>query len=270
MAQTSTRPRKRPKAPREGPGCPIVPQRITHLGKYLDVCNSLPEQDGPFWFRGHADLKWRLTPSALRYGTQAKRDRALDLLADFQRFAEIKLTNPPPPDEKLKWVQLARHHGLPTRLLDWTQNAAIALYFACLDPKEQDGAVFVLNPIGLNREMALKKPRVFDAHRDRELILEYLNLTGHRGLRIRKTIAIHPTWNSERIMLQQGVFTLHGSPYFTLTSKQASSLVCVRIRKEYKAVLLHELERVGVSEMTIFPEPEHLCSYLRRNAELGD
>ena len=62
------------------------------------------------------------------------------------------------------------------------------------------------------------------ANLDREVIKPYLKLNASQQARGKKTIAIHPTWNSERITLQQGAFTLHGSASFELTSSQASSL----------------------------------------------
>ena len=69
-------------------------------------------------------------------------------------------------------------------------------------------------------------------------------------------------------MLQQGVFTLHGSMHFTLTNKQASSLIYLRIKSKFKIALLDELERIGVNEMAIFPEAEHMCRYLRWREKL--
>jgi len=82
------------------------------------------------------------------------------------------------------------------------------------------------------------------------------------------TIAINPTWNTERIAMQQGAFTLHGSRRFGLDRQQASSLLYVPIIKEHKEGLLGELQRVGIGEMFIFPEPEHVCSHLRQSAKL--
>jgi hypothetical protein len=212
-------------------------------------------------------MTWPLTPSALRHSTAAQRDKALSLLADFKRYAKIKLPDLPARDEELEWVQLARHYGLPTRLLDWTKNAAIALYFASLPARlpngsGADGAVIVLNPIDLNREADPKNARIFDAHSDVSRIRKYLELPGDRNPRGLKTIAINPVWNSDRIMLQQGVFTLHGSREFTLTPRQAPSLAYLRVPAMQKENLLHELERAGINEMSIFPEPEHMCHYL--------
>ncbi len=253
-----------------GPDCPCGNRSkpITNLGRYFDILSSFLKKDGTFWFRGNANLDWRLTPSALRYRKPFERNKALALLSDFKRFSEMKLRKIPATNEEFKWVQLAQHYGLPTRLLDWTKNAAIALYFACRLAKdengnEKDGAVFILNPIDLNREASPGNVRIFEPHRDSRLIKQYLKLDGKRTLRGLKTIAINPTWNSERIMLQQGVFTLHGSKYFTLTGNKAPSLVYLKIRKEDKQVLLEELERIGVNEMSIFPEAEHMCCYLK-------
>ena len=68
--------------------------------------------------------------------------------------------------------------------------------------------------------------------------------------------------------MQQGFFTLHGSRKFQLDSAQASSLVYVPILHDHKESLLSELERVGIGEMFIFPEAEHVCNHLRRAAKL--
>jgi hypothetical protein len=260
-----------------GPDCDCGNKNkpITHLGRYFDVLSSSLVKDGTFWFRGNADLELRLIPSALRFTSPSKRNAALDLLNDFKRFGELKLQKTPNADEEFKWLQLAQHYGLPTRLLDWTKNAAIALYFACQlakdkEGKEKDGAVFILNPIDLNKEAFPKAQRIFDPNQDVELIKEYLKLDGTKSQKGLKIIAVNPPWNSQRIMLQQGVFTLHGSRTFTLTNNQASSLVYLKIEKDYKRTLLDELERIGINEMSIFPEAEHMCRYLkwRENLEI--
>ena len=129
-------------------------------------------------------------------------------------------------------------------------------------------SVFILNPIDLNREVEPKKPRIFDPNVDEDIIEAYLMLDGKKDKQGLKTVAINPTWNSDRIMLQQGAFTLHGSKVFTLTNRQAPSLVHVRIRRKDKASLLAELERVGINEMSIFPEAEHMCRYLKWREKL--
>lgn len=242
--------------------CTLLKHRIEHLADYFTIVDSLTA-DEVFWFRGHAEVDWDLIPSALRYKVQSQRDKAVVLLDEFRRIAELKISRPPRPAARLEWVQLAQHYGLPTRLLDWTQSATIGLFFACLPPDDRDGVLFVLNPSGLNALGPAKVQRVLTMHEDEDLILQYLSLTGAaRGARGRAAVAINPVWNSERLILQRGGFTLHGSK-FALDRKQAPSLVGIPIVREKKARLRHQLHRIGVDRLTVFPELEHTCAFLR-------
>lgn len=253
--------------------CPIDGPRfqdnvITSLSDFFAVFHSLLEPKKVFWFRGHSRVDYTLAPSALRYKRADSRDRALGLVADMKRFLEMKLSRPPAADDDLGWMQVAQHYGLPTRLLDWTQNAAVALFFACSKNLDTDGLVVILNPIELNQGIDPRSPRIFNPQKDARIIRPYFKLRGGVNARGKRTIAINPTWNTERIAMQQGAFTLHGSRNFELDRRQASSLLYVPILREQKNVLLSELERVGIGEMFIFPEPEHVCAHLLRMARL--
>jgi hypothetical protein len=253
--------------------CPIrcpryVDTEITTLSDFFAVFHSLLEPGKVFWFRGHPDLEYRLAPSALRYDLREQRDRALGLISDMKRYLGMKLKPPPAVDDYLGWMQVAQHHGLPTRLLDWTQNAAVALFFCCYKNPDKDGLVVILNPIELNGRVDAKAPRIFDGERDAAILSPYFKLRGGINKRGKRTVALNPAWNNDRIALQQGFFTLHGSRNFELDKSQASSLLYVPILRERKEALLNELERVGIGEMFIFPEPEHVCSHLKRTAKL--
>ncbi len=252
-----------------GPCCQLHNVSIKDLADYFGVLSSYLTADNPSWFRGHNSLRYHLTPSALRYKHEDERNKALKLLSEFRRLAEIKLDKPPNPDDGLKWLQLAQHHGLPTRLLDWTENAVVALYFAC-QPSDTHGLVAVLNPITLNAELDHASPRLFDAHEDANIINSYLKLPGRIAKRGKKTIAILPIMNSQRIVLQKGVFTLHGTrPFAKDRKKPAASLFCLPIMAKSKPRLLEELDRVGINEMSLFPELEHMCIHLKRRAKLN-
>ena len=253
--------------------CPIdcnlyLDSEIANLSDFFKVFSSLLDPNKTFWFRGHPRIEYRLAPSALRYADIAQRNDALNLISDMRRFLEMKLARPPEADDQLAWMQVAQHYGLPTRLLDWTQNAAVALFFACGKDEDQDGLVAILNPTELNQVVDPRLPRIFNAHRDKAIISRYFKLDGAIKARGAHTIAINPTWNTERIALQQGAFTLHGNRVFDLDRHQASSLIYVPIFKEHKLSLLNELHRVGIGEMFIFPEPEHVCAHLKRMAKL--
>lgn len=247
--------------------CTIISTEVRGLGDYLGVFNSLfSQRSDVYWFRGHKSVDWELCPSALRYDREDQRNRAINGLRDFRRLQEFRLPKSPAAAEQFKWLQLAQHYGLPTRLLDWTQSPTVALYFACQD-RDKDGAVFAMKPRDLNR-LSIPKAGldVIDPDEHSGILAPYLKLDGRETARGLKTIAVQPTWNSDRIILQQGMFTLHGAR-FSLDSAQAPSLVGIPILKEHKATLSYQLERIGVAEMFIFPEPEHVCKYLKGKIE---
>lgn len=244
------------------PQCQVLRDAVENISDFFALIDSTLAPSTQFFFRGHARANWALTPSALRPGTKEKRDAALSLLAGFKRTVLTKIRTPPDPHDNVTWLGLAQHYGLPTRLLDWTENPAIALYFAC-QHEDEHGACYVLNPLDLNRVADPKRPRIFDPHQDKELIESYLRLGSTERRNGRRTIAIYSVYDNERVLLQRGTFTLHGSRRFELNGDQAPSLVSIPILSDVKRGLKRELDRIGVNEMSIFPEPEHLCHYLK-------
>jgi hypothetical protein len=253
----------------------VIDQRIDSLGEFFAVIDAFLKPGQEFWFRGHADSRWSLVPSALRYASVAAREQALGLVAEFRRSAPLRLPREelPGSNEDLQWLALAQHYGVPTRLLDWTENAAAALYFAVSEHAERDGAVVILDPASLNEESLPKgmrgpRRRILDVHRDQDLLLRYLRL----GARVRangcQTLALHPVLGTRRILVQKGAFTFHGSRCFALDKKHAPGLMLIPIFQSAKHGLRLELQRIGVDRMTLFPEPEHLSRELRERRGL--
>ena len=223
---------------------------VASLSEYLATLDLVFSNGSrPLWFRGHGDLSWRLAPSALRYKKAENIRKALGLVVDFRRIADFRVQRPPPFDDGLKWMQLAQHYGLPTRLLDWTSNAAIALYFACLQP-DIHGMVYVMDPTELNIGVLNGEKRLLDPTEDRTVIERYLKLPAKPNPRGKKpTIAIQPVINDERIQLQRGAFTLHGNREFDLTAAQVSSLCYIPVLAEHKESLIGAEVDVGGGEL---------------------
>ena len=124
--------------------------------------------------------------------------------------------------------------------------------------------VFLVNPLHLRRrrrDAGRPSPEITPGDR---VVRSYLRLDGRGAIRGGlPTIAVTPVWNSERLVAQRGAFTLHGSSQFALDSKQAASLVGIPIPAGVKERLRRELGRIGVDEMTVFPELEHACRHLK-------
>lgn len=248
-----------------GVDCALVPDAPESLADFFALIGEHVSPEGEFWFRGHADREWGLFPTALRSGSEEDRSKALALFDAFRQVAEMKLERLPDDHDKLGWHQVAQHYGLPTRLLDWSENPLVSLYFAVAHHSETDGVVLMLNPRELNQDSLFEG--VLDAKRDRGTVDEYLGLDGGLSESGTASVAVNPVWNSDRILLQRGKFTIHGSRDDG-TWARTPSLAAIAIGRDSKHELRSELEGVGVDEMSLFPELEHACRHLKRRAGL--
>jgi hypothetical protein len=107
-------------------------------------------------YRGQADSSWHLTPSLTQAFKAYKipRARAVNiedaLLKDFQEsncdptIAKFK------SDNRILWWSVMQHFGVPTRLLDWSTDINVALYFAICDALDQDGSLYFFDDGHLN------------------------------------------------------------------------------------------------------------------------
>ncbi|HQO58793.1 MAG TPA: FRG domain-containing protein [Candidatus Omnitrophota bacterium] len=105
-----------------------------------DWDDKLKRYRSSFAFRGMVDASWSMQTSLIRMGG-SYRELEKHMLRNFRKYAHRDVVE---RDSFWHWLTIAQHHGLPTRLLDWTYSPFVALHFATddLSRMNQDGIIW--------------------------------------------------------------------------------------------------------------------------------
>ena len=180
---------------------------------------SLGRFRSSFAFRGQPDAANDLRSSLVRLGGGFELES--HLLRNFRKYAQRQAV---PGDSVWNWLAVAQHHGLPTRLIDWTYSPYVALHFATADVErfDRDGVVWCVNfgqtntllPGRLRQVLAEEGPDVSTAE-----MLGRASATLHEFDRLseRPFVAFfEPPSLDDRIVVQFALFALVSSPRLPL------------------------------------------------------
>jgi len=252
---------------------PIKEQKVDSLeslfGSVLIIARSLPP--GAFlWFRGHSRSDYELVPRLLRDRKPSHDvfDREARLIT---RFRQRSLPYWPAGYPQNDWEHLfaMQHYGVPTRLLDWTENVFVAIYFA-LDRAESEDSppvLWCIDPVSWNRSTpvlseygtAIQVLTTSDEESE-----PYRPDTPRR--RNKSPIAIYGTHNSARIVAQRGTFFVWGEdtrPLEYFAEEVGSDIWKFVIQGDFERYR-SDLNLMGFGETMIFPELGSLATELSR------
>ena len=221
-------------------------------------------------FRGRWNADDDLATSLARLGGDSGR-LEVPMLRAFRKYAA---RDDVPVDSLWNWLALAQHHGLPTRLLDWTFSPFVALHFATTrrESFDSDGVVWMLDYVRAHEEAPRQLCACLEAEGANVFTTEMLGSVAD-GLREFDALGddfvvfVEPPSFDERIVNQYALFSLMSRPDASLDDWIARRPELVRrviIPGEVKWEVRDKLDQANVTERVLFPGLDGVSRWVTR------
>ena len=236
--------------------------------RFLEEVKSAEHEigaNGQVWYRGQSQESWDLIPSLLRLTEWEKNEKLL-----FEEFKYMQTSINELQKRGNDWDTLfdMQHYGIPTRLLDLTTVMGVAIAFILYADYEDstDSALYILNPIALNR--LSKRDEIIGASTDRDF--EYQKIYWeNKPAQVEKPIAIKPQLPSDRVLAQKGVFTVHGTLSSGFEQCATDAYRKVILKDEAKEEARNFLKWANLDEYTIYPDIVGMAQHIKRKILKG-
>lgn len=268
---------------------------INSVKEYVEMIQSADiilenrRGENSVFYRGQSNIEFDLKPSVYRNNVKDIEDKVyLKVLTECSNEFDTNMAH-------IDIISKMQHYGVPTRLLDVTTNALVALYFACDDKDniDKDGCVFIFNPhkkdikqfdsdtISILSSLPRfnsddKKNLLKFAEKYREKIEEFNKQDVVKRLlhevkkekpafeniinpeHLLNNYFLLPKKNNPRIIRQGGAFVIYG-----LQDEEVKNQGKVTIQKQSKKKILKQLRNFGISKDSLYPELYKVSEYIK-------
>ncbi|WP_019986979.1 FRG domain-containing protein [Rudanella lutea] len=224
----------------------------------------------PFAFRGLPDESFVLDTSLMRMGQDCARIEG-HLLRNFKKYA---LRDVVERDSLWYWLSVAQHHGLPTRLMDWTFSPYVALHFVTANTERyhSDGIIWCLDykkvhsylPAALSGLLEDEGADVFTID-----MLSPIHSLREFDARSEHPFALffEPPSIDDRIVNQYALFSVISNPTISMKSwleQRPDVYRKITVANELKWEIRDKLDQANINERVLFPGLDGLSRWLRR------
>jgi hypothetical protein len=221
-------------------------------------------------FRGLSDANYALKSGLIRLGSPAEKLEG-HLLRNFRKYARRDSA----PDSIWDWMALGQHHGLPTRLIDWTYSPYVAMHFATarLDDFEIDGVIWSVDFAKANELIPKKLKQVLREEGSYTFTVDMLSSIARTPAEFDRlasepfVVFFEPPSLDDRIVNQFALFSLMSSPNAALDdwlNEHPELCRKIIIPAEVKWEVRDKLDQANITERVLLPGLDGLSSWLRR------
>ena len=234
----------------------MKPPTVSTLSEYVALVEKICGSSDEWIFRGQRE-DWPMRPKLARLKV---RENILadegNMLRELRRQVGEYVSSPPANDWEL--LSIAQHHGMATRLLDWTISPLVALWFAVerpATPTDGNAVVYMLE---------YKK----------DDLVEDLNTIS--PFTLDHTLFFVPHTITSRIRVQRGYFSVHRQSkkgvWVPLQEDRnfQKRLKKIEIPPDRFSDLRYALDRCGINRASMFPDLDGLCAYLTWSYTIDD